>query len=120
MSKLDWQPSQAGEPGALLLPLGRFALQADCRQFISPHGRRLSSRGDIASSGDSDHHQAHLRRQRSPPKRYFQKDRDTIEKRSGRWVKMLARQSQTAGFDLNARIPAWETGSSGRQIPGRN
>ena len=27
---------------------------------------------------------------------YFQKDRDTIEKRSGRWLKELARQSQTS------------------------
>ena len=51
---------------------------------------------------------------------YFQKDRDTIEKRSGRWLKELARQSQTTGFNLNAWIPAWEAGGSGRQIPGRN
>jgi hypothetical protein len=27
---------------------------------------------------------------------YFQKDRDTLEKRSGRWLKELARQSQTS------------------------
>jgi hypothetical protein len=51
---------------------------------------------------------------------YFQKDRDTIEKRSGRWLKKLAHQSQTAGFDLNAWLPAWEAGGIGRQIPGRN
>ena len=57
---------------------------------------------------------------RPPENVYFQKDRDTIEKRSGRWLKELARQSQTTGFDLNAWIPAWEAGSSGRQIPGRN
>jgi hypothetical protein len=57
---------------------------------------------------------------RPPDSAYFQKDRDTIEKRSGRWLKELARQSQTTGFDLNAWIPAWEAGSSGRQIPGRN
>ncbi len=57
---------------------------------------------------------------RPPESSSFQKDRDTIEKRSGRWLKELARQSQTAGFDLNAWIPAWEGGSSGRQIPGRN
>jgi hypothetical protein len=57
---------------------------------------------------------------RPPDSVYFQKDRDTIEKRSGRWLKELARKSQTTGFDLNAWIPAWEAGGSGRQIPGRN
>ncbi len=57
---------------------------------------------------------------RPPENVYFQKDRDTIEKRSGRWLKELARHNQTAGFDLNAWIPAWEAGGSGRQIPGRN
>ena len=57
---------------------------------------------------------------RPPESAYFQKDRDTIEKRSGRWLKALARQSQVIGFDLNAWIPAWEAGGSGRQIPGRN
>jgi hypothetical protein len=57
---------------------------------------------------------------RPPDSAYFQKDRDTIEKRSGRWLKDLARQNQTIGFDLNAWIPAWETGGKGRSIPGRN
>ena len=57
---------------------------------------------------------------RPPENAYFQKDRGTIEKRSGRWLKELARQHQTTGFDLNAWIPAWEARSSGRQIPGRN
>lgn len=57
---------------------------------------------------------------RPPDSAYFQKDRDTIEKRSGRWLKELAHQSQTAGFDLNAWIPSWEAGSRDRQIPGRN
>lgn len=57
---------------------------------------------------------------RPPENPYFQKDRDTIEKRSGRWLKELARQNQTSGFDLNAWIPAWESAGSGRQIPGRN
>ncbi len=56
---------------------------------------------------------------RPPENVYFQKERDTIEKRSGRWLKDLARQNQTAGFDLNAWIPTWEAGS-GRQIPGKN
>jgi hypothetical protein len=58
---------------------------------------------------------------RPPDNACFQKDRDTIEKRSGRWLKELASRSQTAGFDLNAWIPSWEAvGRSGRQIPGRN
>jgi len=57
---------------------------------------------------------------RPPDNACFQKDRDTIEKRSGRWLKDLARQSQTNGFDLNVWIPAWETGVTGRSIPGRN
>jgi hypothetical protein len=30
---------------------------------------------------------------RPPDSAYFQKDRDTIEKRSGRWLKELAQQS---------------------------
>jgi hypothetical protein len=55
-----------------------------------------------------------------PESPYFQKDRDTIEKRSGRWLKDLARQSPNPGFNLNAWIPAWEAGGTGRLIPGRN
>ena len=57
---------------------------------------------------------------RPPENVYFQKDRDTIEKRSGRWLKELARQSQIAGFDLNAWIPAWDAGVAGRSVPTRN
>lgn len=57
---------------------------------------------------------------RPPDSAYFQKDRDTIEKRSGRWLKDLARQHQTTGFDLNAWIPAWDAAGSGRLVPGRN
>jgi hypothetical protein len=41
---------------------------------------------------------------RPPDNAYFQKDRDTLEKRSDRWLKVLAHQSQTAGFDLNSWI----------------
>ena len=44
---------------------------------------------------------------RPPDSAYFQKDRDTIEKRSGRWLKELARQSPTTGFDMDAWIPGW-------------
>jgi hypothetical protein len=29
-------------------------------------------------------------------------------------------QAAGTGFDLNAWIPAWEAGGSGRSIPGRN
>ena len=57
---------------------------------------------------------------RPPEKFYFQKDRNTLEKRSGRRLKELVCQSQAAGFDLNAWIPRLEAGGSGRQIPGRN
>jgi hypothetical protein len=57
---------------------------------------------------------------RPPENPHFQKNRDTIEKRSGRWLKELAGQSQAAGFDLSAWIRAWDAGSKGRSIPGRN
>jgi hypothetical protein len=51
---------------------------------------------------------------------YFQQTSDTIGWRSGRWLKDLARQNHSAGFDLKAWIPAWDAGGTGRQIPGRN
>jgi len=57
---------------------------------------------------------------RPPDNAYFQKDRDTIEKRSGRWLKQLARESEVAGFDLNTWIPAWGAGILGRSFPGRS
>jgi hypothetical protein len=57
---------------------------------------------------------------RPPENPHFHKNRDTIEKRSGRWLKDLAVQSQTAGFDLNAWIPSWKKMETGRSIPGRN
>jgi hypothetical protein len=57
---------------------------------------------------------------RPPESTYFQKERDTIEKRSGRWLKELASQSHTTGFDLNAWIPEWEPGGKGRPLPARN
>jgi hypothetical protein len=57
---------------------------------------------------------------RPPEHPLFQKSRDTLEKRSGRWLKDLAGQSQSAGFDMNAWIPAWEAGSKGRSVPGQN
>jgi hypothetical protein len=57
---------------------------------------------------------------RPPESVYFQKDRDTIEKRSGRWLKRLARMSQAPGFDLDRWILEWEAGVGSRQIRGRN
>jgi hypothetical protein len=57
---------------------------------------------------------------RPPDSTYFHKDRDTLEKRSGRWLKELAKQSQTTGFDLNAWISVWEGDGKGRQLPGMN
>ncbi|MCX6840195.1 MAG: hypothetical protein NTX35_20640 [Verrucomicrobia bacterium] len=42
---------------------------------------------------------------RPPDSVYFQKDRETIEKRSGRWINELTCQSQATGFDLKAWIP---------------
>jgi hypothetical protein len=57
---------------------------------------------------------------RPPDSAYFQKDRDIIEKRFGRWLKDLACQSQSTGFNLNAWIPAREAGGSGHSIPGMN
>lgn len=46
---------------------------------------------------------------RPPENPYYQKDRDTIEKRSGRWLKALASHSKIVGFDLEAWIPGWDT-----------
>ncbi len=57
---------------------------------------------------------------RPPEISCFQTTRDTIERRSGRWLKDLARQSQTPEFNLERWIPGWESAGSGRQIPGRN
>lgn len=46
---------------------------------------------------------------RPPNNPLFQKDRDTLEKRSGRWLKDLARQSQAStGFDLDRWITDWD------------
>lgn len=53
---------------------------------------------------------------RPPESTHFQKNRDAIEKRSGRWLKELASHNQVAGFDLNRWIPAWEAGDDDRQI----
>ena len=57
---------------------------------------------------------------RPPESTHLQKNRDTIEKRSGRWLKELACRSKTTGFDLNAWIPEWSAAGSNRLITGRN
>jgi hypothetical protein len=57
---------------------------------------------------------------RPPENHQFHKNRDTIEKRSGRWLKELARQSQATGFDLDAWVPTWAVDESGRQRSGRS
>ena len=54
---------------------------------------------------------------RPPELPCFQQTRDTIERRSGRWLKELARQSRAPAFDLEGWIPGWKTGANGRQIP---
>jgi hypothetical protein len=50
---------------------------------------------------------------RPPELPCFQQTRDTIERRSGRWLKELARRSQAPSFDLEGWIPAWEAGIKG-------
>jgi hypothetical protein len=45
---------------------------------------------------------------RPPELPCFQQTRDTIERRSGRWLKDLARESRAPAFDLEGWIPAWE------------
>jgi hypothetical protein len=52
---------------------------------------------------------------RPPESAYFQKERDTIEKRSGRWLKELASQSQVAGFNQNRWILDWKADAARRQ-----
>jgi hypothetical protein len=57
---------------------------------------------------------------RPPDNAYFPKDRDTLQKRSGCWLKELARQGHAAGFDLNALIAEWDAGGSVCSTLGRN
>ncbi len=46
---------------------------------------------------------------RPPESVYFRKDRDTLEKRSDRWLKELARRSHAPAFDLERWIADWQT-----------
>lgn len=57
---------------------------------------------------------------RPPESPLFQKERDTLEKRSGRWLKALARDSQAINFDLDEWIPSWESIPGKHPLPGRN
>jgi hypothetical protein len=57
---------------------------------------------------------------RPPENPQFLKNRDTLEKRSGRWLKELAKQSKTDGFELAKWIPGWDAGSNSHQFPAKN
>jgi hypothetical protein len=57
---------------------------------------------------------------RPPENPLFQKSRDTLEKRSGRWLKDLARQSDDPFFELLTWIQKWDTTSKSHQFAGRN
>ena len=57
---------------------------------------------------------------RPPESTCFQQTRDSIERRSGQWLKELAHRSQAPAFDLERWMSAWGTGSNGRQNPRRN
>jgi hypothetical protein len=83
---------------------GLYALSADFSSRLAGYQKELGANAyavfntltDIAA--------------RPPESVHFQKNRDTIEKRSGRWLKDLAHQSQTVGFDLDRWLPKyWQT-----------
>lgn len=52
---------------------------------------------------------------RPPDSPAFQKERDTLEKQAGRWLKDLAGASQRPGFDLAHWLPAWQPDGTSRQ-----
>ena len=76
-------------------------------QRISPLVSKVTGRNLVPTLTPSSTPSPTLRRV-PPDSPYFQKDRDTVEKRSGRWLKDLARKSQVARFDLDRWIPAWK------------
>lgn len=45
---------------------------------------------------------------RPPESRFFQKDRDTLEKRAGRWLKQLSMHHKAPVFDLEKFITHWD------------
>lgn len=49
---------------------------------------------------------------RPPELSCFQQTRDTIERRAGRWLKDLGRQSQAPAFDLEGWVLRWQASSS--------
>jgi hypothetical protein len=49
---------------------------------------------------------------RPPESRYFQKDRDTLEKRAGRWLKQLVQAKKLANFDIEKFTSGWSNGTS--------
>ena len=51
---------------------------------------------------------------RPPESRYFQKDRDTLEKRAGRWLKQLSVQRRAPAFYLEKFITKWDEGLAPR------
>jgi len=53
---------------------------------------------------------------RPPELPCFQQTRDTIERRSGCWLKDLARQSQAAEFNLERWITVWKAGSTWEKL----
>mgnify|MGYP002624727230 CR=1 FL=1 len=57
---------------------------------------------------------------RPPESVPFQKQRDTLEKRSGRWLKDLARESQSAAFDLDLWLSGWAAVGNDHPLASRN
>lgn len=90
-------------PPAILLPFGHLA--AVC--LGSRHSPRLAvfnTPTDIAA--------------RPPESPYFQQTRDTLELRSGRWLKVLASQSQAPAFDMEGWISGWVEVAKAVRFPG--
>jgi len=88
--------------------LERHALTADfatrltgCRQELGENAYAVfNTLTDIAA--------------RPPEVACFQTTRDTIERRSGRWLKDLARQSQSPEFNLERWVQEWQTGNGSK------
>ncbi len=57
---------------------------------------------------------------RPPESRYFQKDRDTLEKRAGRWLKQLAQRQKASTLNLDQFIKEWKNGDGSPRSFSRN
>ena len=57
---------------------------------------------------------------RPPETRYFQKDRDTLEKRAGRWLRQLGQQRAAGDFDLEKFIDGWQDREATPRPVGQN